>query len=97
MNIHWPVFLALVLVSYISPGPDTVVILRSSAGGMRTGLLAAAGALCGLTVHLLISAVGLSAALVAALPQFVDASSDWPVTVLLLIFAGGLVTETLLG
>ncbi|MDS2173963.1 hypothetical protein Q7C18_14750 [Nesterenkonia sp. CL21] len=48
MDVHWPVFLSLVLVSYISPGPDTVVILRSSARGLRPGLSAAAGALCGL-------------------------------------------------
>lgn len=65
MDVQWPIFLALVLVSYISPGPDTVVILRSSAESVRSGLLASAGALCGLTVHMMISAVGLSAVLVA--------------------------------
>lgn len=65
MSIEWPVFLLLVLVSYVSPGPDTVMILRASAHGHRTGLLAAAGALTGLAVHMLISAVGLSALLLA--------------------------------
>lgn len=65
MVIEWHVFLGLVLLSYISPGPDTVMVLRASARGNRIGLLAAAGALVGLTVHMIVSAVGLSALLVA--------------------------------
>ncbi|QIN28516.1 LysE family translocator [Brevibacterium luteolum] len=67
MNIEWQVYLALVLVSYISPGPDTVMILRASVNGHRAGLFAAAGALTGLAVHMLISALGL-AALLLTLP-----------------------------
>nr|WP_269149931.1 LysE family translocator [Nesterenkonia alkaliphila] len=54
------------MVSYISPGPDTVMILRASARGARVGFAASAGALAGLSVHMIISAVGLSALLVAA-------------------------------
>ncbi|WP_022873867.1 LysE family translocator [Nesterenkonia alba] len=65
MSIEWHVFLGLVLLSYISPGPDTVMVLRASARGNRIGFLAAAGALTGLTVHMMVSAVGLSALLVA--------------------------------
>ncbi len=61
----WAVFLSLVLASYISPGPDTVMILRSSVGGRLVAMAAAAGALCSLAVHMLISAVGLSALIVA--------------------------------
>lgn len=66
MIVEWHVFLALVLISYISPGPDTVMILRSSARGAHVGFAAAVGALAGLSVHMVISAVGLSALLVAA-------------------------------
>ncbi|OZD67441.1 hypothetical protein CH272_23660 [Rhodococcus sp. 05-340-1] len=65
MTVQWPVFLSLVLASYVSPGPDTVMILRSSVGGRLVAMAAAAGALSGLTVHLLISAIGLSALIVA--------------------------------
>ena len=67
MSVQWAVFLSLVLASYISPGPDTVMILRSSVGGRLVAMAAAAGALCSLTVHMLVSAVGLSA-LIVALP-----------------------------
>ncbi len=66
MTVEWHIFLTLVLVSYVSPGPDTVMILRGSARGSRVGLAAAAGALAGLSVHMVISAAGLSALLVAA-------------------------------
>lgn len=67
MSVQWAIFLSLVLTSYISPGPDTVMILRSSVGGRLVAMAAAAGALCSLTVHMLVSAVGLSA-LIVALP-----------------------------
>lgn len=67
MSVQWAVFLPLVLASYISPGPDTVMILRSSVGGRLVAMAAAAGALCSLAVHMLVSAVGLSA-LIVALP-----------------------------
>jgi len=67
VSVQWAVFLSLVLASYVSPGPDTVMILRSSVGGRLVAMAAAAGALCSLTVHMLVSAVGLSA-LIVALP-----------------------------
>ncbi|MGV8874896.1 MAG: LysE family translocator [Rhodococcus sp. (in: high G+C Gram-positive bacteria)] len=47
------------------PGPDTVMIPRSSVGGRFVAMAAAAGALCSLTVHILVGAVGLSAVIVA--------------------------------
>ncbi|OZF47869.1 hypothetical protein CH291_11290 [Rhodococcus sp. 14-1411-2a] len=67
VSVQWAVFLSLVLASYISPGPDTVMILRSSVKGRIVAMAAAAGALCSLAVHMLVSAVGLSA-LIVALP-----------------------------
>lgn len=65
MSVQWPVFVTLVLASYISPGPDTVMILRSSVAGRAIGMSAVLGALCGLSIHLVIGAVGLSALIVA--------------------------------
>ncbi|MFD5089531.1 hypothetical protein ACFWMR_02940 [Amycolatopsis thailandensis] len=41
-------FAGVVMVAYVIPGPDWVVILRHSARSRRAGLVAAAGVQCGL-------------------------------------------------
>lgn len=74
MNTQWSVYLSIVLLSYLSPGPDTIMILRASRFGRGVGLAAAAGALTGLTVYMAISAVGLSA-IIAVIPGIIPALS----------------------
>lgn len=45
----------------VSPGPDTIVILRHALNsGLRTGLVSVAGVQAGLTVHTILAALGLS-------------------------------------
>ncbi|MEV6445500.1 LysE family translocator [Amycolatopsis sp. NPDC051716] len=56
-------FAGVVMVAYIVPGPDWVVVLRASARARRYGFLAAAGVQCGLCVHMAAAALGVSTAL----------------------------------
>jgi threonine/homoserine/homoserine lactone efflux protein len=56
-------FTGVVMVAYVVPGPDWLVILRASARGRRFGFLAAAGVQAGLCVHLAAAALGVSTAL----------------------------------
>lgn len=53
-------FLAVAALAYVVPGPDFLVVLRASATGRRSGLVAAAGTQAGLCVHVLAAACGLS-------------------------------------
>jgi threonine/homoserine/homoserine lactone efflux protein len=56
-------FAGVVMVAYVVPGPDWMVVLRAAARGRRFGFLAAAGVQCGLCVHLAAAALGVSTAL----------------------------------
>ncbi|WP_410606772.1 LysE family translocator [Amycolatopsis sp. lyj-109] len=56
-------FAGVVMVAYIVPGPDWMVVLRASARAWRYGFLAAAGVQCGLCVHMAAAALGVSTAL----------------------------------
>lgn len=54
-------FLAVVMIAYVIPGPDFFVILQSTASGKRVGLWTAMGAQSGLTVHMVLAVLGLTA------------------------------------
>ncbi|WP_318306582.1 LysE family translocator [Amycolatopsis solani] len=58
-----PLFAGVVMVAYVVPGPDWMVVLRASARARRFGFLAAAGVQCGLCVHMAAAALGVSTAL----------------------------------
>ncbi|GAA5044824.1 LysE family translocator [Streptomyces similanensis] len=60
MSVDLVGFLGVVLVAYVVPGPDFVVVLRSAAEHPAMGRAAALGAQSGLCVHMLAAAVGLS-------------------------------------
>ncbi|MGW0500633.1 LysE family translocator [Streptomyces sp. NPDC003007] len=53
-------FLGVVLVAYLVPGPDFLVVVRSAAEHPSKGRAAALGAQTGLCVHMLAAAAGLS-------------------------------------
>ncbi|MER5836500.1 LysE family translocator [Streptomyces sp. NPDC002130] len=53
-------FLGVVLVAYVVPGPDFLVVVRSAAEDPSKGRAAALGAQTGLCVHMLAAAAGLS-------------------------------------
>ncbi|MFF6916324.1 LysE family transporter [Streptomyces sp. NPDC012466] len=53
-------FLGVVLVAYVVPGPDFLVVVRSAAEDPSKGRAAALGAQAGLCVHMLAAAAGLS-------------------------------------
>ncbi|MYZ06286.1 LysE family transporter [Streptomyces sp. SID2999] len=53
-------FLGVVLVAYVVPGPDFLVVVRSAAEHPAKGRAAAMGAQAGLCVHMLAAAIGLS-------------------------------------
>lgn len=59
-SIAWGPFLVVVLLAYLIPGPDLLIILRSSTRGWRSGVAAAAGAQTGLCAHMLLAVAGLS-------------------------------------
>ncbi|MCK5167591.1 MAG: LysE family transporter, partial [Rhodospirillaceae bacterium] len=61
-------FLLTVSVLVLSPGPDTIIILRYTiSSGPRVGLMAVAGVQTGLVVHTLLAVFGVSV-LIAASP-----------------------------
>ncbi|MFF5370237.1 LysE family translocator [Streptomyces sp. NPDC013187] len=53
-------FFGVVLVAYVVPGPDFLVVVRSAADDPAKGRAAALGAQTGLCVHMLAAAAGLS-------------------------------------
>ncbi|MFF8830842.1 LysE family translocator [Streptomyces sp. NPDC015131] len=60
MSVDLIGFLGVVLVAYVVPGPDFLVVVRSAAEHPSKGRAAALGAQAGLCVHMLAAAVGLS-------------------------------------
>ena len=69
----YALFLTAALVLTLAPGPDTMFVLGAGlGGGARSGLLASAGVMTGLLVHLTLALVGVSA-LIAASPLAFDA------------------------
>ena len=64
-------FTAIALLLTITPGADTMLVMRSVvARGQRAGLLTTIGICCGLFVHASLSAVGLSVILVRSAATF---------------------------
>ena len=65
--IQFPVFVLAVLLLNATPGPDTAYIVgRSVTQGRRAGLWAAVGISAGCCVHVIATAVGLSAIMAAS-------------------------------
>ncbi|MEU8952842.1 LysE family translocator [Streptomyces sp. NPDC048518] len=60
MSVDLIGFLGVVLVAYVVPGPDFLVVVRSAVEHPARGRAAALGAQAGLCVHMLAAAVGLS-------------------------------------
>ncbi|AWE54209.1 LysE family translocator [Streptomyces nigra] len=60
MSVDLVGFLGVVLLAYVVPGPDFLVVLRSATEHPAKGRAAALGAQSGLCVHMLAAAVGLS-------------------------------------
>ncbi|NHN54620.1 LysE family translocator [Calidifontibacter sp. DB0510] len=60
MGIDWPLYLGVVLLAYLIPGPDFLLVMRWSVRRRRLGMAAAAGAMTGLTCHMLLATAGLS-------------------------------------
>jgi RhtB (resistance to homoserine/threonine) family protein len=74
VSLFDPQVLAFALVAAVvtvSPGADTFLVVRNALrGGRRDGMLAAAGIGCGLYVHALLSAIGVSAILAHSAQAF---------------------------
>lgn len=60
MSVDLAGFLGVVLVAYLVPGPDFLVVVQAAAAHPSKGRAAALGAQTGLCVHMLAAAVGLS-------------------------------------
>ncbi len=64
-------FIAAALVIVLSPGPDTLLILRYTlASGQRTGFATVTGVQIGLAVHTVLAAVGLSLVIASSETMF---------------------------
>ncbi|MFD8845647.1 aminotransferase class III-fold pyridoxal phosphate-dependent enzyme, partial [Streptomyces pseudogriseolus] len=72
MSVDLVGFLGVVLVAYVVPGPDFLVVVRSATDHPAKGRAAALGAQSGLCVHMLAAAIGLSV-LAARSPVIYDA------------------------
>jgi RhtB (resistance to homoserine/threonine) family protein len=60
-HFQWTPFLLAITLLTMTPGVDTVMVIRNAArGGWRDGFLTSLGICCGLFVHASISAAGLS-------------------------------------
>lgn len=93
MDVNWLAFVGVVVLAYVIPGPDFVVILRASAKGWRTGIAAALGAQLGLCAHVALAVGGLSLVL-SRHPEFLTAIRVAG-GLYLLYLAGRLVVPTL--
>ncbi|MFI6523079.1 LysE family translocator [Streptomyces uncialis] len=60
MPVELAGFVAVVLIAYLIPGPDFLVIVRAAAVRPALGRAAALGAQTGLCVHMVLAALGLS-------------------------------------
>ncbi|GHH44566.1 LysE family translocator [Streptomyces candidus] len=60
MSANLAGFLGVVLIAYVIPGPDFLVVVRAAAQRPALGRAAALGAQSGLCVHVLAAALGLS-------------------------------------
>ncbi|MGW7051974.1 LysE family translocator [Streptomyces sp. NPDC054887] len=60
MSVNLVGFLGVVLLAYVVPGPDFLVIVRAAARRRSLGWAAASGAQAGLCVHMAAAALGLS-------------------------------------
>ncbi|MFC9847960.1 LysE family translocator [Streptomyces sp. NPDC060223] len=72
MSVDLIGFLGVVLVAYVVPGPDFLVVLRSATEHPSKGRAAGLGAQAGLCVHMLAAATGLSL-IAARSPMVYDA------------------------
>lgn len=72
MSVDLTGFLGVVLVAYVVPGPDFLVVVRSAAENPAKGRAAALGAQTGLCVHMLAAVAGLSL-IAARSPMVYDA------------------------
>lgn len=64
-------FLLAITLLTLLPGVDSLLVLRNSArGGRRDGLLTSTGICCGLFIHALISALGISVLLLQSVAAF---------------------------
>lgn len=61
MGIELIGFVAVVLLAYLIPGPDFLLVSRYAVKHRRLGFAAALGAQSGLCIHMLMAALGLSA------------------------------------
>lgn len=67
----YALFLASAFLLTLAPWPDTLFVSGASLGsGTRGGLLASAGILTGLLVHISLAVVGVSALITASPPAF---------------------------
>jgi threonine/homoserine/homoserine lactone efflux protein len=57
---NFPAFLGILLVTYVVPGPDFVVVSTAALRSARAGFWTAVGVLCGLAVHTSAAVLGLS-------------------------------------
>ena len=66
-----PLFVASCILLNLTPGQDTMYIIgRSLAQGRKAGVLSVMGIMCGVLVHTLLAAFGLSAVLAASAGAF---------------------------
>ena len=70
-HFPWIPFLLAITLLTMTPGLDTLMVIRNAArGGWRDGLLTSFGICCGLFVHASISAAGLSVILLGSARAF---------------------------
>ena len=70
-HFQWFSFLAAIIVLTMSPGVDTIIVMRNSVtGGWRLGFLTSLGICMGLFAHATVSALGLSVILLGSAGLF---------------------------
>lgn len=62
MNLSWVAFTSVLALAYFVPGPDFLLVLHWGTRSRHLGLAAGLGAQAGLTVHVSLAVLGLTAA-----------------------------------
>lgn len=77
MTVAWAAYGAALLLAYVVPGPDFLLVLHWGTRSRREGLAAGLGAQAGLSVHVLLAVAGLTVLITA-----------WPASLTLIRYLG---------
>ncbi|CCG86056.1 LysE family translocator [Erwinia piriflorinigrans] len=69
MSVYF-IYIFVALLSYVTPGPDWLIVSKNTFRSKREGMLSALGVQCGLFFHMILAVIGASAIFLASKNAF---------------------------